>query len=268
MNFNLIYSQGRVGDKTEHTIRGAALTAQELEYMQGSKGVCVGKWHPPASDDWSTCLPQAQETLVSLKKAVSISIKSDRLTILASNTCSASLATLPVVVEQYPEVIILWFDAHGDFNTPETTTTGYLGGMVLAAACGLWDSGHGSGVRPEQVVLVGAHDIDPPERDLLHNAGVRVIPPKEVTPNSVLNAIGDAKVWIHIDWDVLEPGHIPADYEVAGGLVPKQIQAVLSSIPSDRILGIELAEFKAPLESKDIDSAINNIRLIVDPVIA
>jgi arginase family enzyme len=40
-----------------------------------------------------------------------------------------------------PDAKIVWFDAHGDFNTPETTPTGYLGGMVLSALCGLWESG-------------------------------------------------------------------------------------------------------------------------------
>ncbi len=88
-----------------------------------------------------------------------------------------NLATLPEVAARYPEAVVLWIDAHGDFNTPKTTGSGYLGGMVLSAACGLWDSGHRAGLDPHHVALVGARDIDPDERALLKEAGVSVLPP-------------------------------------------------------------------------------------------
>jgi arginase len=47
-------------------------------------------------------------------------------------------------------------DAHADYNTPASTPTGYLGGMVIAALCGLWDSGYGAGLAPDRTILVGA----------------------------------------------------------------------------------------------------------------
>ena len=47
-----------------------------------------------------------------------------------------------------PDVRVLWLDAHGDFNTPETTPSGFLGGMCLAAACGRWDAGFGRRSSP------------------------------------------------------------------------------------------------------------------------
>ena len=87
----------------------------------------------------------------------------------------------------------------------------------------------GAGLKPEKVILVGAHDIDQAEGDLLRDAGVRIIPPAEVTPETVLSGIGDASVWIHVDWDVLEPGFVPADYKVPGGLLPTQIQAIFEA---------------------------------------
>lgn len=263
---DLIVSQGRVADRAARMIEGAARTAQALEHRYGTKGRSIGEPEPHANDDWSVSLPQAKETLTGLRRAVEASVKGGRLTVMIANTCSASLASLPIVAREHPDAVVLWIDAHGDFNTPETTDSGYLGGMVLSAACGLWDSGHGSGLRPDQVILVGARDIDPAERELLQNAGVRIIPPAEATPENVLSAVNGAPVWIHIDWDVLEPGFLPADYSVPNGLLPTQIRALFESIPVAQIRGIELAEFNASTDSGNNEKALSIILDIVAPV--
>jgi arginase/N-omega-hydroxy-L-arginine amidinohydrolase len=52
-------------------------------------------------------------------------------------------------------------------------------------------------------------------------------------------------VWIHVDWDVLEPGYIPAAYRVTDGLLPHQIAAIFSGLPTGSVRGVELAEFEA-----------------------
>jgi arginase/N-omega-hydroxy-L-arginine amidinohydrolase len=263
---DLIVSQGRVADRTARTIIGAARTGKALEHRYGIKGHYIGKAAPPANDDWHISLPQARETLVGLGQAITTSIKNDKITVMVSNTCSASLASLPIVAREYPDAVVLWIDAHGDFNTPETTNTGYLGGMVLSATCGLWDSGHGSGLRSEQVILIGARDIDQAERDLLQRADVRIIPPTEATPKNVLSAIHGSRVWIHVDWDALEPGFVPADYKVPNGILPTQLRAIFEAIPQIQILGIELAEFNAPTDDDSSEKAISVILDIVSPV--
>ena len=58
------------------------------------------------------------------------------------------MTTFQAVVRHAPDVHVLWLDAHGDFNTPETTPSGFLGGMCLAAACGRWDSGFEPALEP------------------------------------------------------------------------------------------------------------------------
>jgi len=81
---------------------------------------------------------------------------------------------------------VLWVDAHADFNTPEISLSGNVHGMSLAALCGLVDpdlvgvGGGGASVRPEDVVLVGLRRVDPEERCLLAEAGVRAYTMKEV----------------------------------------------------------------------------------------
>jgi arginase len=61
---------------------------------------------------------------------------------------AVALATLPVVAPYHPDAFVVWFDAHGDLNTPESTTTDYLGGLALSGPVGMWQSGLGSGDRP------------------------------------------------------------------------------------------------------------------------
>ncbi|MEV7008417.1 arginase family protein [Streptosporangium sp. NPDC051022] len=262
---DLIVSQGRVADREPRMIEGAARTAQALEHRYGIKGRYIGKAEPPANDDWSVSLPQARETLVGLRQAVTASVEGGNLTVMIANTCSASLASLPIVAREHPDAVVLYIDAHGDFNTPETTDTGYLGGMVLSAACGLWDSGHGAGLRPEQVILIGARDIDEAERKLLQTSGVRVVPPREATAENILNAVNGSRVWVHIDWDVLDPGSVPADYKVPDGMFPEQIREIFKSIPSEQLLGVELAEFNAPADDKSAAEAVSIILDMVAP---
>jgi arginase family enzyme len=263
---DLIVSQGRVGDRAARMIEGATRTAHALESRYGLHGQYIGEGGAQVvRDDWSVSLPQARNTLTGLSEAVTASLTGGNLPVVIANTCSASLASLPVVARECPDVVVLYIDAHGDFNTPETTDTGYLGGMVLSGACGLWDSGHGGGLRPQQAVLVGARDLDRAEHEALRTAGVRVIPPAEATAENVLTAVGGARVWVHIDWDVLEPGYLPADYSVPDGMVPAQIRSIFEAIPPARLVGVELAEFNAPTDEGSIQQAVSTILDMVAP---
>ncbi|WP_409181587.1 arginase family protein [Amycolatopsis sp. VS8301801F10] len=264
----LIVSQGRIGDRGAGMIEGAARTARALHERYGVEPRYVGTPAGPRDDDWTVSLAAAEETLSGLAAAVSASVAAGRRTVLAANTCSASLATLPAAVRAFPDCVVLWIDAHGDFNTPDTTESGYLGGMALAGACGLWESGHGAGVDPGRVVLVGARDLDPPERELLDKAGVRILAPAEATGKRVAAAAGGARVWAHIDWDVLEPGTVPADYHVPEGLPPHRIREILEAIPAGDVLGLELAEFAATGDESVDARATESIMDMIAPVFA
>ncbi|WEK59802.1 MAG: arginase family protein [Candidatus Microbacterium colombiense] len=243
--FSLIVSQGRVADRTDGALVGARRTADALSALLGLTPTIVGTPASAVVDDWTEALPQAEGTLHGLRDAVRGAFDAGSTPLLATNTCAASLGTLPTVAERHPDAVVLWIDAHGDFNTPATTDSGYLGGMVLAAACGLWDSGHGAGLDPRQVIVIGGRDIDDAEGELLASAGVTVIPPAESTPARILDLIDGRPVWIHVDWDVLEPGYIPAAYRVGAGMLPHQIAAIFAALPADSVRGVELAEFEA-----------------------
>lgn len=249
MPYTVIVSQGRVADRTAGAIPGAAAVGAAVAERLGVSVRKCGTPTAPGDDAWPAALAQAEPTLVELARAVREALDDDLTPLLALNKCPASLGTLPVAAARWPDLKVLWIDAHGDFNTPATTTSGYLGGMVLAAACGLWDSGHGAGLSGSNVVVLGGHDLDAEESRLLAVAGATVVPPRagsdEAVARAVEAALGDGPVWVHLDCDALEPGHVPADYVVPGGLAPTTLRAVLAGLPRERVVGLEVAEFEA-----------------------
>ncbi|MCG2621863.1 arginase family protein [Arthrobacter sp. I2-34] len=161
LDYRLIINQGRVADRTEGALAGARKAGLALAEHFSVEPTVVGQPSPAVQDDWRQALDQVEDTLRGLAGAVSSALDEGQVPLLVANTCAASIATLPVAAERYPEAVVLWIDAHGDFNTPASTESGYLGGMALAGACGLWDSGHGGIVYPRNAILVGARASTP-----------------------------------------------------------------------------------------------------------
>ncbi|MDJ0930705.1 arginase family protein [Breoghania sp.] len=119
---------------------------------------------------------------------------------------------------------------------------------------------------PTNVIFVGARDIDPEEEELINRAGARIIPAGAVASDALAQAVEDRKVWIHIDWDVLEPGYVSADYKVPGGLLPQQLRASLQALPQKQVLGLELAEYQASVDPAEREAEIATILNIVEPL--
>lgn len=266
-SFNMIVSQGRVADRASGMIKGAFLTAEAIEKRYGVKGNYVGTSTPAENDKWPESLEKAQITLREINEKITNSIVAKKPIVLISNTCSVSLATLPIVSSNYENAIVVWIDAHGDFNTPEISESGYLGGMVVSAACGLWDSGFGANLNPSQLIILGARDIDSSEQELLDKYQVKVLPPNKCNTKNILDFIGDKPIWIHIDWDVLEPGYLPADYVVPEGLYPQDIKNLLKALSTKQVLGIELAEFNATKNDSVNNEAVNVILDMTSPIL-
>jgi arginase len=129
---------------------------------------------------------------------------------------------------------IIWFDAHGDFNTPETTQTGFVDGMALATLSGrcwrrLTEEVPGFVKVPEDtIVLVGARDLDRFEGEILQQSGVTRVPvaadAAELT--AALDYVRQVtqQLYVHVDLDVLDPRELRANhFAVAGGLTVAQV---------------------------------------------
>lgn len=267
MSAHVIINRGRVGDRASFMIRGAELTGAAISSRLSAPTTTVGTPAPAEDDDWTCSLPAAADTLKELGNALDATMSRGDLPFVLSSTCSASLATLPVVHRRHPEVMVLYIDGHADFNTPETGT-GYLGGMVLSSACGLWNSGYDGRLPVDQAVVIGSRDIDPGEARLMAERELTHIPPAQATPQTIRKVIGERPVWVHVDWDVLEPGYIPADYVVPDGIFPDQLREIFASIPFDQLCGVELAEFNAPEDPAAAQAALDVLLDIVEPLAA
>jgi arginase family enzyme len=134
-----------------------------------------------------------------------------------------------------PGVRFLWIDAHGDFNTPETTPSGFLGGMCLGAACGRWDAGWPDTIDPASVSFLGVRDLDPGEKVEVSEAGVGEGVPDE------------GPVYVHLDVDGLDPSVMPVQFPVPGGLQAGEVRSVLERLVADgRLVGLEVTAFEHP----------------------
>lgn len=139
---------------------------------------------------------------------------------------------------------IVWLDAHGDFNTPDTTVTGFLGGMPLAAAVGrCWQEQcaalPGFVPAPESQVILVARALDPAEADLLRTSSVHVIDDGSLRQTGRLRALADAlsslrrgaEVYLHLDLDVLDPSRARANrYAEPGGMTPEEVLEVIGAV--------------------------------------
>jgi arginase len=221
--------RARTSDRTD----GAGAGAQALAERLG--GRVVGEPSPGRPRDWSEDLPEARPVLEAAAAEVSAALDQGELPLLTASDCSICIATLPTVARRVPGMRFLWIDAHGDFNTPETTPSGFLGGMCLSAACGRWDAGWPDTVDPASVSFLGVRDLDPGEKVEVEAAGVGWGVPAE------------GPVYVHLDLDGLDPSVMPVQFEVPGGLRAEEARDALAGLVREgRLVGLEVTAFEHP----------------------
>jgi arginase len=264
--------RGWVCDRyTDAGMQGASLLARAAAAALHAPLLELGDVAPGLNLGWRASLAKAAPYLREVVEYLDELMLHDRRPLIFANRCGASIATIAAALRHRPEAKVVWCDAHGDFNTPESTQTGYLGGMVLTALCGLWDSGFGAGLSPDRIVLVGQRDLDPAEADLIEAHGVCLIAAKGglIDPQRVIDAIGGAPVWLHIDTDVVDPLYLPAEYQVDRGIHPVLLRELMSEIVrTSELVGFEMTEFEAPSHVILRARAVDAIMTMIEPVFA
>jgi arginase len=172
-----------------------------------------------------------------LAEQVGSAIQSKMFPIVLAGNCNSCLGTLAGIGQSQSG--LLWFDAHGDFNTPETTLSGFFDGMGLAMATGrcwrpLLRTIPGFSPIPEANVLhIGARDLDVEEEQLLQGSEIEVIRPGEGNSrirkavDAAFNKLRDkvTRVYLHVDMDVLDTGEaLPNHLAVPGGLSVEMVE--------------------------------------------
>ncbi|HEY8718280.1 arginase family protein [Pengzhenrongella sp.] len=239
---------GQAGDRNDRAVAGAAAIAAELARRLALEPTVIGNPEPAFDGPWDAHLAAPRPALHAMAARYEAIYSAGQVPVTAIARCAVALSTLPVVARHHPDAVVLWFDAHADLNTPENTGTGYLGGLALAGAIGLWDSGLGGNLHSEAVVLGGTRDLDPPEQRLIDDG---VIALAAVGPDliaEVRRAVGDRPVYVHLDCDVLEPGIVPTEYQVPGGLTLDDLRSLAELLAANEVVGIEIGEFETAFE--------------------
>ncbi|SDW41386.1 arginase [Amycolatopsis xylanica] len=203
------------------------------------------------------------------RAAADVVTRADRPLVL-SGDCPTSRAAVAGLQRRHRDLAVLWLDAHGDFNTPAISTSGYLGGMALAMLTGrtpgLFDDMLDLRPVPDtSVVLADARDLDPAERDALTASHVHRMPAEPAAIASVLDRLGPVPVYLHLDIDVINGAQLPgARFPSGPGPSLAQIEECLSvACATATIVGAYLACAWLPEHAGDQTSRQAITRLAV-----
>ena len=233
--------------RTSDRAAGGAAGTRELAELLDAR--IVGSEGEPRTSGWEHDLRDSHGCLLEAGGQLDDALEAGRMPILLAAECSIAVSTLPILARRHPQARVLWLDAHADFHTPQTTASGYLAGMCLAGACGLWDTGFGAGIDPPRVIMHGVREVEAAERVALDLGGVH-----RIDEAAQLEGL---EVFVHLDLDVLDPSTFPAKFPVEGGMLPTELRAFLAAAATlCTILGAEITA-AAPDHSELIVDAIS-----------
>jgi arginase len=191
------------------------------------------------------------------------------LPVILGGDHSVAIGSLAGVVAAAPEpsrpVGLIWFDAHADMNTPETTPSGNIHGMPLAALLGYGPkelthvAGFAPKLDPAYCAHVGARDIDPPERELIRRTGLRFFTMREIDERGMSACMDDAIAIarrapggyaVTLDVDALDPGDAPGSGTVVrGGLTYREAHLAMEKIAeAGGMISFEVVEINTALD--------------------
>ncbi|HMH39909.1 MAG TPA: arginase [Gaiellaceae bacterium] len=242
--------QGRRGvDMGPSAIRYAGLDARldELghEYVDcGNVETAVAE-ATTAGDEQARFLPQIKDTSQRIAALVARAAREDSVPVVLGGDHSVALGTLAGLAEVHGPGGTIWIDAHGDLNSPDTSPSGNVHGMVLAAVLGLaGDRFRGDGwglpaVAPGRVALVGVRSLDDGERQVLRELDAKVFTMSEVDRLGIERAIreslthvaGPGFVHVSLDMDAVDPEVAPGvGTPVRGGLSYREAHLAMELI--------------------------------------
>ncbi len=195
---------------------------------------------------------------------------------------SCAMGTLAALGEFYgPEdLAVVYVDAHTDINTDQTSTSGCIHGMDLAAACGLCCDALTVGknrvnLLGDDLHIIGARSIDPPEHGILEQVGAHLYTAREVRERGLERALGQIlpalegkHVHISFDVDVLDPAEFTATgYNIPEGLTVAQVERILGAVLDTGLTcSFECVEYDPTRDpdGKDLDTLMGIMKLVSD----
>lgn len=218
--------------------------------------------------------------LTDLKARAEIAVKSGALVLVLGGDCAQSIGLLTAARRYYKHLNLLWMDRDADLNTPATTPSGRIDGMVVAGIIGkgapelvrFW--GEPPLVREPDVYLFGLERIDPPEQEFLSKSPMRHMLAVDVQRKSAAAAAKDAlthlhadsrEFVVHLDTDLISNAEFPAvNVPAEGGLPLSDVRAALAEAArSNFLVGLTVTQYN-PDKDPDASAAGKLVDLLVD----
>lgn len=206
-------------------------------------------------------------TLLAVK--VAAVVEAGKFPLVLGGDHSIAIGTLAGLSDKYSNLGVIWYDAHADLNTAETSPSGNIHGMPLAASIGL---GHEDlvnlysekqKIKPENVIIIGARSVDPGERQLIKEQGIKVYSMHEIDRDGMTavmeNAIAYLRsrnvdgVHLSLDLDGLDPLYTPGvGTPVPGGISYRESHLAMEMLEdSGMITSVEFVEVNPILDEKN-----------------
>jgi arginase len=221
----------------------------------------------PSGDPKSRFLNEIKEACERIARRVAHAAREHMFPVVLGGDHSVALGTLGGLASVHGAGAVLWFDAHGDLNTPETTPSGNVHGMPLAAALGLAKPVFASdvwplpAVDPERVSLIGVRSLDPAERDHARELGTAVSTMSDLDRRGVEPVVREALeraegapfVHVSLDMDVVDPDVAPGvGTPVRGGLSYREAHLAMELVAEAGLAGsFELVEVNPILDREN-----------------
>ena len=231
---------------------------------------------PRPDDGRARYLGETREVCTDLTETVADALADGRFPLVLGGDHSIAIGTVNGAASD-ADVGVIWFDAHGDFNTPSTSPSGNVHGMSLAALLGLGEFGDAdwaaAGVGPENVALVGVRDLDPEERVALRESPATVYTMSDVDDRGLPDVAEDALaiatdgtdgVHVSLDMDFLDPNEAPGvGTPVRGGVTYREAHAAMERVAD---LGGDLRTMEVVEVNPILDSHNGTAELAVELV--
>lgn len=279
----LIYVPLHFGGRHRGTVMGPmAVKVAELSTRLESMGLRIHKEvevRVPAALGWTAtpqaepkCVPEILEVSFEVARLVEEAMEDGSIPITIGGDHSLAIGSLAGVSSYYrkrqEEFGLVWFDAHGDINTPETTHSGNVHGMPFAVALGYGDKrlvnlgGFAPKVDPKKAVLIGIRDLDPAEREMITTSGITAFSMRDIDHMGLgrvselgIGAIGPDVAGLHVsfDIDVMDPDVAPGvSTPSPGGLNYRESSLALTFLAeTEMVRSIDIAELNPAMDVKN-----------------
>ncbi|MGH3104379.1 MAG: arginase [Gaiellaceae bacterium] len=229
------------------------------------------------ADERARYLPEIKATCARIARLVTHAVREGFLPLVLGGDHSVALGTLGALAGVHGPGGVVWIDAHGDLNTPATSPSGNVHGMVLAAALGIAGPEFESeawtlpAVDPGRVALVGVRSLDTAERELLGRLGARVYTMSDVdrfgieraVRESLAHVAGPGFVHVSLDMDAVDPDVAPGvGTPVRGGLSYREAHLALELVAESGLAGsLEVVEVN-PILDRENETAKLAVELV------